>query len=190
MSKIAGLFAAVMMLRRRLSALACDQRGVSAVEFALVLPLMVTLYLGGVEVSQGLTIDRKVTLVARTVADLAAQTDQISSTQMTDILAAATTVLTPFPASSLNVTVSQVAVDANGNATISWSQSNTGAGRAAGSTVALPSALATPNTYLIWGEASYAYKPVIGYVISGTLTLSDQIYMRPRLSDSVQYPSS
>ena len=60
-------------LRWRLSGCAHDERGVSAVEFALLLPLMVTLYLGGVEVSQGLTIDRKVTLVARTVADLAAQ---------------------------------------------------------------------------------------------------------------------
>ena len=33
--------------------LASDQRGVSAVEFAMLLPLMLSLYLGGVEVSQG-----------------------------------------------------------------------------------------------------------------------------------------
>jgi Flp pilus assembly protein TadG len=33
----------------------------------------VTLYLGGVEVSQAVAIDRKVTLIARTVADLIAQ---------------------------------------------------------------------------------------------------------------------
>jgi hypothetical protein len=38
---------------------------------------------------------------------------------------------------------------------------------------------------LIWGEASYSYKPAIGYVVTGTLNLKDQIYMRPRLSDSV-----
>ena len=50
-----------------------DERGISAVEFALLLPLMVTLYLGTVEVSQGVAIDRKVTLTARTVADLASQ---------------------------------------------------------------------------------------------------------------------
>jgi hypothetical protein len=41
------------------------------------------------------------------------------------------------------------------------------------------------NSYLIWSEVQYSYKPVIGYVVSGTLTLKDQIYMRPRLSDSV-----
>ena len=45
---------------QRLSSLAGDQRGVSAVEFALLLPLMLALYLGVVEVSQGIGADRKV----------------------------------------------------------------------------------------------------------------------------------
>ena len=49
----------------------------------------------------------------------------------------------------------------------------------------LPSALNVANSYLIWSEVQYTYKPVVGYVLSGTLTLKDQIYMRPRLSDSV-----
>ena len=57
-----------------------DERGVSAVEFAMLLPLMLTLYLGGVEVSQGVSIDRKVTLTARTVADLVAQVSSINTT--------------------------------------------------------------------------------------------------------------
>ena len=49
----------------------------------------------------------------------------------------------------------------------------------------LPAALNVPNTSLIWSEVQYTYKPVIGYVVTGTLTLKDQIYMRPRLSDAV-----
>ena len=49
----------------------------------------------------------------------------------------------------------------------------------------LPAALNIANTSLIWSEVQYTYKPTIGYVITGTLTLKDQIYMRPRLSDSV-----
>ena len=53
-----------------------DERGVSAVEFAMLLPLMLTLYLGAVEISQGIGADRKVTLTARTVADLVSQVDE------------------------------------------------------------------------------------------------------------------
>jgi Flp pilus assembly protein TadG len=180
-----SLGATAASLRQRLARCARDERGVSAVEFALLLPLMVTLYLGGVEVSQGLTIDRKVTLVARTVADLAAQTTTISNADMTNILDASTAVLQPYSTSLVKVTVSQVTIDAEGKATVTWSDSKNGTARTTGSTVTLPAALNIPNSSLIWGEVSYGYKPVIGYVITGTMNLTDQIYMRPRLSDSV-----
>jgi hypothetical protein len=58
------------------------------------------------------------------------------------------------------------------------------------STVTLPSALAVPNTWLIWSEVQYSYKPTIGYVISGTLTLKDQSFMAPRLSADVKRTTS
>src|SRR5213595_1529867 len=98
-------------LGRRLTALAGDQRGVSAVEFAMLLPLMMTLYLGAVEISQGVGIDRKVTLTSRTVADLASQVSTISDTDMTNMLAAASAVIAPYDSSKLKVTVSRVDVD-------------------------------------------------------------------------------
>ena len=171
--------------RQRLSSLAGDQRGVSAVEFALLLPLMLTLYLGVVEVSQGIGADRKVTMTARTIADLVAQTSSISNSDMTNSLNAATAVMAPFPDSKLKVTVTRVDIDANGNATVAWSDTKNGTARSKGSTVTLPAALNIANSSLIWSEVEYAYKPTIGYVISGTLTLKDQLYMRPRLSDCV-----
>jgi Flp pilus assembly protein TadG len=180
-----SLAAAATSLRQHLFGCVRDERGVSAVEFALLLPLMVTLYLGGVEVSQGLTIDRKVTLVARTVADLAAQATTISNSDMTNILNASTAVMLPYSISNVKVTVSQVSIDANNKATIAWSDTKNGTARTKGSTITLPSALNIANSSLIWSEVSYDYKPVIGYVITGTMKLTDQIYMRPRLSDSV-----
>jgi Flp pilus assembly protein TadG len=190
MTPIAPSFSGILTsLRRRISSCAHDERGISAVEFALLLPLMVTLYLGGVEVSQGLTIDRKVTLVARTVADLAAQATSISNADMTNILNASTAVLLPYSVTGAKVTVSQVTIDANGNATIAWSDSKNGTARATGSTVVLPTALNIASSSLIWSEVSYEYNPVIGYVITGTMNLTDQIYMRPRLSDSVSRTS-
>jgi Flp pilus assembly protein TadG len=165
--------------------LGCDQRGVSAVEFAMLLPLMLTLYLGAVEISQGIGIDRKVTLTSRTVADLAAQVSTIASSDMANILAAASSVVAPYDPSKLKVTVSQITIDSNGNPTISWSCTHNGTAHGVGSAVTLPSALKVANTSLIWGEASYTYTPTIGYVVTGTLNLSDKIYMRPRLSNSV-----
>src|SRR3954467_14447221 len=88
-----------------------DRRGVSAVEFAMLLPLMMTLYLGSVEISQGVGIDRKVTLTSRTVADLSSQVSDISNTDMTNILNAASSVVAPYDVTKLKVTVSAVKID-------------------------------------------------------------------------------
>jgi Flp pilus assembly protein TadG len=172
-------------LPQLLSRFAQDRRGVSAVEFAMLLPLMITLYLGTVEVSQGVGIDRKVTLTTRTVADLASQVSSINNADMTNILNASAAVIVPYDTSKLKATVSAVTIDANSVAKIAWSDTLNGTKRAVGSTVTLPTALVVPNTTLIWSEVSYSYKPTIGYVITGTLNLSDQIWMRPRLSDTV-----
>jgi Flp pilus assembly protein TadG len=174
-------------VRHSVQRLARDQRGVSAVEFAMLLPLMLTLYLGAVEVSSAVAVDRKVTLAARSVADLISQAASVTTTDVNNILDAASSVTSPYSNTPLKVTVSQVKIDANKNATIDWSAAKgTGAsahGQGAGVTV--PDNLKVANTWLIMGEVSYDYRPVIGYVLTGTLKLHDEIYMRPRQSVSV-----
>ncbi len=183
-------FAFLADLSRRVSSLRRDQRGVSAVEFAMLLPLMITLYLGAVEISQGVAIQRKVTLTARTVADLASQVTSINNADMTNLLNAASSVVTPFPIGQLKVTITAVDIDANGAAKVAWSDTLHGTAHGVNSTVPLPAALNVPNSQLIWSEVHYNYVPTIGYVVTGALNLFDQIYMRPRLSDKVQRPNT
>jgi Flp pilus assembly protein TadG len=174
----------------RIGRLARDERGVSAVEFAMLLPLMLTLYLGSVEISQGIAADRKVTLTSRTVGDLVSQVSSINNTDMTNTLNAATAVMAPYQVSKVKLTVSSIIIDNQGNATNDWSDSLNGTPRSKGSSVSVPAALNIANSSLIWSEAQFSYTPTIGYLISGTLTLKDQIYMRPRLSDKVTRTAS
>lgn len=175
---------AALLRSRFVSRLACDTRGVSAVEFALVLPLMIALYLGLAEISQAIGINRKVSLTAHALSDLASQaTSTISNADMTNILNAASAVMTPYSTAPLAVTVSAINVDTNGKTTIGWSDTLGGTARAVGSSVTIPSALAVPSSQLILAEAAYAYKPAIGYTITGTLTLSDKLYMSPRINN-------
>jgi Flp pilus assembly protein TadG len=179
-------FAFLADLFRRFSSLRSDERGVSAIEFAMLLPLMVTLYLGAVEISEGVGAHRKVTLTARAIADLASQTTKIKNADMTNVLDAAKAVGVGVPdISKFKLTVSEVEIDANGVAKIKWSDTRNGIARAVGSTVTLPAALNVPSTFLIWSEVSYNYTPAVGYIFTGSLNLSDEIYMRPRLSDQV-----
>lgn len=175
----------IPLIRHRLLQFRGDKRGTSAVEFALLLPLMLTLYLGAVEVSDAVSADRKVTLTARAVADLVARTTSVSDAQMTDILNAASAVTAPFPAANMKVVVSSVYIDNNAVAKVDWSDARNATKHNKGDPASIPAALLIKNSYLIWSEVQYAYTPTIGYVLTGTLNLSDQKYMRPRLSDSV-----
>jgi Flp pilus assembly protein TadG len=177
-------------IRQSFGRLQSDESGISAVEFALLLPLMMTLYLGSVEISQAISADRKVTLTSRTVADLVSQVSSINGSGITDVLTASSSVMSPFTTTTLKVTVSSVSVDANNKATVDWSCTLNGTVHSKGSTVTLPSALNIANSTLIWSEVSYIYTPAIGYVLTGPLTLKDQLYMAPRISNTVSGPTS
>lgn len=176
-------------LRRLIAAFRADRRGTSAIEFALILPVMLTLYIAGVEISNAIAIDRKVTITARTVTDLVSRATTISTADMTDILTGSAALIAPYVPNSLSFTVSQVYIDNNGNAKISgFSCSYQGTPHNIGDPVTLPPQLTVNNSYLIWGEAQYTYRPAIAYIISGTVNLQDQIYLSPRLSASVSGP--
>jgi Flp pilus assembly protein TadG len=164
-----------------------ESRAVSAVEFALILPVMLTLFLGGTEITQGITIKRKTTIATRTIGDLIAQGTNITNNEMDAIFAATSAVLAPYSAANFEITVSSVVIDANNVAKIVWSDGYNGASaHAVDSPVTLPPGLDQyPNTTLIWAEAVYTYTPAIGYVITGSLAMNDQVYLRPRLTKEV-----
>jgi Flp pilus assembly protein TadG len=187
-----NLLAPLAYVRDQVARARRDERGVAAVEFAMLLPLMLTLYIGAVEVSQMVAADRKVTLAARTVADLAAQATTLNNADMTNILKAASAVMYPFPDAKVKMVLSQVKIDADGKATIAWSRQYHSTARPVNQEVTIPAALKTPNTYLIWGEAEFEYLPIIGgaptdmfWKFTGAKNLTDNIFMRPRLSEQV-----
>ena len=176
----------VRRLRHQLVRFPHDRRAVSAVEFAILLPVMLALYFGAAEVGQAVAVDRKVTITARTVADLVAQGQTMTAAELTNSLNAAAAVIAPYPVGNLKVTVSEINIDDNKTATIPTNCSQTLKGTKE-TAATVPDALKIARTSLVWGEVEYSYKPVIGYVITGTMTLKDQIYMSPRRAS---YPVS
>ncbi len=182
--------ALALRLRQRLARLAHDERGVSALEFAVVTPFMFMFYMGGVEVSQEFANDRKVEIVAHTIADLASRTTSVTDSDVTNMFAAATAVIAPFSSTNLKVTLSSVSVDSQGKATIVWSEGYNTAARARGSQVTIPTAFNVAGTTQIWGEVLYGYKPTVGAVLVGTFNLAAQNVMRPRLSSCVTRTTS
>lgn len=171
----------------RLARFLCEGGGVAAVEFALILPVMLLMYLGTVEVGNAVSANRKVVATASTIGDLAAQSSSIDDPTMSNIFAASSAVIEPFSASPLQLRISQIMIDANSKAWVSWSDAQNISALSKGQAfTGLPSNLTVANTYLIYSEVKYAYSSPVGQLIAGTLTMGDTFYLRPRVGTCVQ----
>jgi Flp pilus assembly protein TadG len=181
-----------------------DADAMAATEFAIVVPFMLLLYVGGVELADGMAINVKVSATAHAVTDMVTQNTSLSTTQMQNILTGATAIIAPYPITNgggtllLSVTVSEISSDANGNLTLRWSQSYNGTSFGPGRTnltnLTVPTSLNgtvgnanNPNNQndqvsFVVGEVSYAYTPNLGYTISGTVNLQDTYWLFPRCS--------
>lgn len=175
--RVRGLFASLVH----------DCRGIAAVEFAVIVPLMLTLFFGLVEFSNGVAVDRKVSLVARTLSDLTSQSLSVSDTDLTNFANIGKAVLTPYSATPLVSTITQLYVDpTTGVAKVTWSK---GAAPLSGN-VTIPSQLQVKGTYLIFAQIEYRYVPTIGYIMSSAgVLLKDVAYTRPRQAACVIYPT-
>jgi Flp pilus assembly protein TadG len=184
--------------RRSAERLLKDCSGIAATEFAVIVPVMLVMFFGTVEFSSGVAVDRKVTLVARTLSDLTSQGMTATDCTLSNSFAAATSILYPYPATPSASTITALLVDVTTlEAKVQWSRSATinaqgivvlGTGHALNTVIPIPAALAVGGTTLIWSEVSYLYTPAVGYVMTKTgITLSDVAYTRPRQSSSVPY---
>lgn len=171
------------------------ETGVAAVEFALVVPLMLSVYLGCTEAAALLTADRKVQSVAGAVGDLVARSNKtISQGQLEDYFLAATSIMAPYDASTLIQTITAVSVSDTNEATVLWSTRyengdlfNTVAGHIKGDPYDLPAemaAIATGQT-VIAAEVEYGYRPLLGIVFKEALDLNRSALFMPRFGGTI-----
>ncbi|MBR0717835.1 TadE/TadG family type IV pilus assembly protein [Bradyrhizobium liaoningense] len=166
-----------------------DSQALAATEFAVIVPLMLVMFFGTVEFSSAVAIDRKVTLMARTLSDLTSQSTSVGDTDMTNFFAASTGIMTPYDKNLVVATVHELYVDPSTlQARVQWSKG--AVPKTAGTVVSIPTTLAIGGTYLIFSEVSYTYTPSVKFVLQSGISLSDVAYTRPRQSICVYYSPS
>ena len=178
-----------------------DRKGIAAVEFAFIVPIMMVMFIGAVEMSQAITVDRRVTQVASSTADLVARKEtSISNAEITDILRIGGFIMAPYDQSPLQVVVRNVTSSSN-DATVtkqSWQCTYSGAGvnptpacSCMNTTYDIPAGLVTTNDSVVVAEATYTYTPILfDYFLKkgfpngaggpGTYALTERIFMKPR----------
>jgi len=167
--------------RNFLRRLGGNHDGVSAVEFALIAPVMVLLYLGMVEISLALSVDRKVTNAASALADLIAQDDVITDGEMDSILSAGAAIIAPFNADDFTVRVSSVSMSLTGDIEVDWSDARGTIARSEGSQPTLPAGILTAGRSVVWVEVTYAYEAPFRE-ITGDFNIQEEFFLRPRQS--------
>jgi len=183
-------------LRLAAAGLGRNKRGSTAVEFAMILPLMLGMFFGIVEFSSGFAVQRKVSMAAEELADMASRNKSVDDAAMTNFFNIGRAVMTPFPSGLLMATITELYIDpASGVAKSRWSQGS--AAKPVGTIYTVPADLIArdpvtkailPDQYLIFAETSYKYQASVPYFSpKDGFPLKDQIYMRPRLQDCVYY---
>ena len=167
--------------------IATDETGTALLEFAITLPVLLSLYLGCVQICDVVSVYRKATTVSRTIVDLVSQQTIVSDSELDSIMGASSQVMAPYSTDKLRMIVTQVTVDSTGVAKVDWSRaSGTGANaNTVGSTYTLPTGVPIKGTSLIIGKVNYDYLADIGGVLRTDIPLGDVIYMYPRSIKSI-----
>ncbi|MGX7704763.1 TadE/TadG family type IV pilus assembly protein [Methylobacterium sp. Gmos1] len=168
--------------RRALARFRRGRDGVAAVEFALLLPLLLLLFFGTTDLAGYISNFRKVTLAARTVADLVAREGgDIPETQFTLIVKAGRAVLAPYEGAGARIAAKAIGVyDAGGRAKVCSYAVDAGNAAVAGP-VGPTDVPPVPDVYKSEGaryvvvELSMAYRPIFAASFAkrfnlGTLT--------------------
>lgn len=189
--------------------------GVAAVEFALILPVMVTLFLGMSEVTLAINIDRKLTLLSRSLADLSSRTRELTMSELTNVWGAATAIMRPYDTPAPQMVVTSIAVTKSGSTysgTVEWSCGKNLPEKASNETQAafeartvkdlkvrqksdsypVPAGFQSDATKsFILSEAQYLYIPVFGqYFAPSGKRLNESTPWPVRDNDRVTGPSS
>ncbi|MDI1327043.1 MAG: pilus assembly protein [Brevundimonas sp.] len=173
-------------MRRKgiISRLTGDERGVSAVEFALIAPVMIAFYFGMAEFCQGYMAQKRMGHVSAMVADLVAQEETVATANLDDIFQIGGLIMKPFSTTPLQQRVSSVTQTA-GVVKVTWSRGQGVAGRAVDEVIVLPAGLISDGESIIVSEATYDYDSPVDYLMPAVTRFSHIYYLRPRTVDNV-----
>jgi Flp pilus assembly protein TadG len=175
-----------MRLLRNLRRFGAGRAGLAAVEFALLLPMMVALLLGSVDLINAMDVSRRVQNVAASLADVVSRDTEVSDAEVTGLWSAANLLMYPMTANTMSERITSISVTSPTMATVVWSEAHNGyEPLSVNSTVALPEGMMTAGTSVIMTETRYPYSSPLGFLFNGGVNITHTAYRRSREVDSI-----
>jgi Flp pilus assembly protein TadG len=178
-------------LTEQMRRFAADVRGIGGVEFALIAPLLLFLYITSFELTIGLSVSKRVTRTASTVADLVTQQAKVTTSDLQQMTSVANAIFTPYQPQNLKMKITGVTIDASSNPTVAWSWAQDGSRPYSnGSAVNVPTDMRSASTFLVRAEVSVTHQLLMfmpGLMPSSlqTITLNREFYYRQRVGTSI-----
>jgi Flp pilus assembly protein TadG len=186
---IAGPFRRLSRLAERLRV---DRRGVSAIEFALIMPILVVLLAGTVDLGQALIANRKVSQISSTVADMISRSSSWKTADVNVILAGSATIMQPFSTTGLTIQLAVVDVAADLSTKVNWSvgYQTTALAKGAASPLDIPTDVKTAGVQMIVVETKYSLVTPFTSLLSAATGVTSYTYdkfhfTRPRIGDTL-----
>ncbi|MBB4304645.1 Flp pilus assembly protein TadG [Rhodobium orientis] len=172
-----------------------DLAGIAAVEFALLAPILITTFIGTVELSEAITVNRKITQTASTLADLVTQETQMTDDEISNVFSATETVMSPYDATGLKIVVAAIGEDEDtGNAEVKWSKAQNDSAWAKGAAppVSIPDTLDLSDQWLIIARVEFSYRaifPTLADELFGSpnFEMEEITFLRPRNSATIEF---
>lgn len=174
-----------MKLMRALRRFKRANKGLAALEFAIIAPMMIFLLFGSVDLIDVLGANKRAQNVAASLADVVARDTEVSNAEIDGLWAALTLLMFPDDATGMQVRVTSVRIDSATSARVVWSRGHGMAARTNNSTIALPAQMMRAGTSVIVAETTYPYAAPLGFLYSGPITLRHDAYRRSRLIDPI-----
>lgn len=196
------IFGAIARLGEELNRLRRDTRGVAAIEFAFVVPILLGLYFVTMEVSQGIEANKKTGRIASMVADLVTQQQRVVKSEVDAMMRIGEAVIQPYnrTSPSIYVTAIQVTNEPTPKVQVAWSRKLVGGAASkhlnAGTTTTIPDSLKVAGTFLIRVETNLDYKAVLTWNAADkksmgltasfdNINMKERYFLRPRMSHTI-----
>jgi Flp pilus assembly protein TadG len=173
-------------LRTKRRNIAADSSGMALIEFAMVLPVLVILFMGSFQLMDAVSVYRKVTTTSRSIADLVTQKASIQEADLQAYLNASAQIMAPYPIDRGKFRVSLINVDTNGIARVVWSRTKDGTDKLiANSIYPLPNSVKQAGIDILVADVTYNYVPLAFSDLIGEMPFKDQIFMLSRKDNTI-----
>jgi Flp pilus assembly protein TadG len=170
-------------------------RGVAAVEFAFIAPIMLLLFVGTMELSSGISVNRKLSRLSSTISDLVTQSQTLTANDVEAIMDVSSQVMYPYT-DAVRIVLSGIEIE-NGVARVIWSKSRPGGYQLSTGTIyTIPGQINRDGTFLVAAKVSTEYSPSFGWAQyneeqgvffhSTPIAMEEEIFLRPRIGADVK----